>query len=172
MKNTWILVLVVAVVFLFAANQSVEKSLKLGHINSQELLEKMPEIDSVNKKLQKIQTDNQKQLTTMATEYESKVKELQSLDPSTPESIQNLKYQETIDLQNRIRKFQEQAQLDLEKKRVELVQPILDKVEKAIDQVAAENNFDYIFDTSFGTVLHSPESDNVLELVKKKLNVK
>ena len=173
MKNAIIIIAVVTSLFFLAANLSQEKALKLGHINSQELLEKIPEVDSINKKLQKMDADNNKQLEVMSKEYEQKLQELQALDPaSTPESVQNLKYQELIDLQNRVKRFQAQAQQDLEKKRVEWVQPILTKVEKAIDDVAVENNYDYIFDTSYGTVLHSPDGDNVLELVKKKLNVK
>jgi outer membrane protein len=42
---------------------------------------------------------------------------------------------------------------------------------KAIEQVAKENGYTYIFDTSVGAVLYWEESDNVLSLVKKKLNL-
>jgi outer membrane protein len=57
-------------------------------------------------------------------------------------------------------------------KRKELLQPILDKAEKAIKDVAKEKGYDYVFDTSTGAVLVTKDADNLLPLVKTKLGIK
>ena len=63
------------------------------------------------------------------------------------------------------------CQTYLEAKEQELIEPILTKAKKAIEEVAKENGYTYIFDTSIGAVLYWEEGDNVLNLVKKKLKL-
>ena len=55
----------------------------------------------------------------------------------------------------------------------ELLQPIIEKAKKAIDDVAAENGFLYVFDMSMGAILYnSDQSVDLMPLVLKKLGVK
>ena len=53
----------------------------------------------------------------------------------------------------------------------ELLEPILAKARKAIEDVATEGSFTYIFDKSSGNILYAKESENVIALVKKKLGL-
>ena len=53
----------------------------------------------------------------------------------------------------------------------ETLQPILDKVNNIIKQVAVENQFTYIFDSSAGILLYAQESMDVTTLVKTKLGI-
>jgi len=48
--------------------------------------------------------------------------------------------------------------------------PVYDKVKKAIADVAKENGFTFIFNKE--QLLVSPPGDDILPLVKKKLNIK
>ncbi|MBO4739992.1 MAG: OmpH family outer membrane protein, partial [Bacteroidales bacterium] len=59
-----------------------------------------------------------------------------------------------------------------QKKQMELLQPIKDRVEKAIAEVAKENGYSYVFDSGLGVLLYQDESDNIFELVKKKIGIK
>ena len=56
-------------------------------------------------------------------------------------------------------------------KEKELLEPILQKARKAIEDVASEGNYTYIFDKSVGSILYAKESENILEKVKKKLKL-
>ena len=60
----------------------------------------------------------------------------------------------------------------MQKKKEELYTPILKKAEEAINSVAKENKFSYIFDASAGTLLYAQDSDDVLPMVKTKLGLK
>ena len=51
------------------------------------------------------------------------------------------------------------------------LEPILSKARKAIEDVATEGGFTYIFDKSQGSILYAQESENILPLVKKKLKL-
>ena len=56
-------------------------------------------------------------------------------------------------------------------KEQELLEPILTKARNAIEDVAKEERFTYIFDSSMGSILYVDESENVLSLVRKKLGL-
>ena len=64
-----------------------------------------------------------------------------------------------------------QAQQALQAKEQELLEPILAKAREAIEQVAKEGGYTYIFDRSLGTILFAKESENIIDKVKKKLNL-
>jgi outer membrane protein len=74
-------------------------------------------------------------------------------------------------LATRIQTFQQQAQESLQADESKLIEPIIYKAKKAIEQVAKENGYTYVLDTSVGAVLYWEESDNLLNMVKKKLQL-
>ena len=78
---------------------------------------------------------------------------------------------EIMDLQQRIQSFQASAQEQLQMKEQDLLQPIIDKAKKAIEDVAKENGYTYIFDSGLGVLLYMPEGDDVKALVKTKLGI-
>ena len=57
----------------------------------------------------------------------------------------------------------------LQTKRDELLQPIYTKVNQAINDVAKENGFQFIFDQ--GVLLFAEESQNIGPMVKTKLGI-
>jgi outer membrane protein len=146
--------------------------LKLGHIDSMELLQAMPARDSAQKTLQDYSKVLENQLVAMQKEMENKYQTYQQNVGTWTPAIAQLKQQELQDLQARIEAFQQTAQKDLKEKESELLKPIIDKAKKAIEDVAKENGYTYIFDSSVGVLLYSESSDDILALVKKKLNLK
>ncbi len=60
---------------------------------------------------------------------------------------------------------------DLAKKREELYKPILDRVNKAMQDVATENGYLMVFDSSTQVLLYADPSLDVTNLVKTKLGI-
>ena len=145
---------------------------KLGHINSNELLEHMPGRDTAKAKLEKYAKDVQGQYKAMQGELEAKYADYQSNEKNMTELIKKTKMDELKDLQDRIDNFQKSAQEDMQKKESELLKPIIDKAKKAISEVAKDNGFTYIFDTASGILLYTDQGDDIMALVKKKLGLK
>jgi outer membrane protein len=148
-----------------------QKSNKFGHINSAELLGLMPERKAAAAKMDSITKDVEKQLQEMMTEYRAKQEKYTTEAPKLSELVKKDKEEELTSLGTRIQNFQQQAQQSLEQQEQALIEPIVNKAKKAIEQVAKENGYTYIFDTSAGSLLFWEESDNVLASVKKKLNL-
>ena len=147
------------------------QALKFGHINSAELLSALPEIKDADKKLQEFGASLETQLKLMTNEYQNKVQAYQSQQASMADPIKDAKVKEISDLEMRIQEFQQTAQESVSKKKEELYSPILKKTEDAIVEVAKEKGYAYVFDTSAGSVIYAQPSDDLMEVVKKKLNI-
>lgn len=160
---------ILAVVALFTAVGVNAQSAKFGHINSAELLASLPEVKEADKKLQEFATSMESQLKLMTNEYQSKVQAYQSQAATMADPIKDAKVKEISDLEARIQEFQQTAQESVTKKKEELYSPILKKTEDVIVEMAKEKGYSYVFDTSAGSVIYGQASDDMMEMVKKKL---
>lgn len=169
MKTLKITLLMIVVVLSTSVN--AQKGVKVGHINSNDLLTAMPERTAVQKELEDYANQLKLTLDAMRKEYETKVAEFQGKQDVMTDIIKNNKIKEITDLEKRITEFQQTAEADLQKKEQSLLQPIIDKAKNAINEVAKEGSFTYILDSSVGVVLYSVEGDDILPAVKKKLGL-
>ena len=64
--------------------------------------------------------------------------------------------------------FQQSSQESIQQKRTEVLAPLLEKAQNAINEVAEENNYTYIFDISLGSIVYGKESKDIMPLVKTK----
>ena len=167
-KTLTIITLLLALSFSAFSSQPV----KLGHVNSQELLRLMPELDSAEQTLQRHIREFQAEAMAMQTELENQYNEFQANQNQWSELIQRTRFRAIQDLEQRIQEYQQTAQRELEELRTRLFEPIIEKAHEAIAQVAREHRYTYVFDTAQGVLLFSNDSDDILELVKRKLDVK
>jgi len=149
-----------------------QKTVKLGHINSADLMQIMPGKDSAEKAFKEVASIYESELTAMQDELQKKYNDYQERRDQMTDLIRSTKEQELNELGQRIQTYQQNAQQKLQEKEKELLQPIIDRAKQAINDVAKENGYNYIFDTSAGTLLYQPDSDDIMLLVKKKLGLK
>ena len=150
---------------------STQAQSKFGYLNSNELLAMMPESQSMQEELQTYAKGLESQLTAMQAEYEKKVVEYQQNETSYTDIIKADKVREIEGIQQRVVEFQKNAQQSLGEKEAELFTPIREKAMAAIDQVAKDGSYTFIFDSGSGSFLYAAESENVLNLVKSKLGL-
>lgn len=146
-----------------------QKAIKLGHLNSQELLNIIPGRDSVQAALQAEVADLENTLKAMQTELETRYNDFQTNQNQMSDLIKQTKAREIQDMQIRIEEFQRNAQQTLQQREAELFQPIIDKAKQAIAEVAKEHKYTYIMDAA--GLLYFDDSDDILPLVKKKLGI-
>lgn len=144
---------------------------KLGHINTNELLSIMPGRDSAQVKLENYAQQLEQQFTAMQTELQTKYQDYLTNEATYSELIRQSKQREITSIQERLQEFQEQAQQDLATQENQMLSPIIEAARKAIEDVAKENGYAYVFDTAGGQVLYFPPSDNIMSLVKTKLGI-
>lgn len=167
-----ILIAMVACLFAFGGTAVAQKNIKLGHINSNDLMQIMPGRDSAQTVLQKEVQDLEATLKTMQSEMEKRYNEYMENQAGWTELIRNTKQREIQDMSARIQEFQENAQKQLQERESTLLKPIIDRAKKAIEDVAREGGYTYILDAGTAAVLYSQDSDDIMPLVKKKLGLK
>lgn len=172
MKNTFKTTLIAFLLLIaFSTVTQAQDKLKIGHINSNDLLLLMPERASAEKQLQDFAKTLETQMMSMGAEYEQKLTEYQTNAKIMADPVREAKEEELASLEKRIRDFQVKAQESISKKEAELMEPMIDKANEAIQAVAKENGYSYILDTSSGMILHFPETADILPLVKTKLGL-
>ena len=145
---------------------------KLGHLDAQEILALMPEREKATEDYQEYAKGLESQLMSMQSEYQSEIQDYQDNEATYSDLVKQDKIAEIQGLEQRIGTFQQSAQESLQRKEVELLSPILEKLQNAINEVAEDGDYTYIFDNSTGgMLLYSKESENISSLVKKKLGL-
>jgi outer membrane protein len=164
-------VLVVMVLFLSVSNSFAQGKVKLGHLDFATLYSAMPGLDSVKTIFDEYNKSIQDQNAVMQSELESKFQEYQASVGTMSDIIRATKEAEINDLKARLDAFQQKASTDLQNKEAELTAPIIEKAQKAVEEVAKENGFTYIFNSTEGLLLYSDPSDDIMDLVKTKLGI-
>lgn len=163
--------LALSFVVLIGASANAQ-DLKFAHIDVQKLLSEIPEKVAAEKTLQDEAKKLEDQLKVMGNDLQQKYQEYVAKADSLPELIRATKEKEIQDADQRIKNYQQMARQSLSQKEQQLLAPIIEKVQKAIDEVGADNGYIYIFDVSSQVILfHSDKSIDAAPLVKAKLGV-
>ena len=166
---------IVLFLFGFIGQNIFAQNLKFGHINSDELIQALPEFDSASTKIEKFRQELINALELMQVELNNKSEAYTRDSKNLTDIVRQTKEQELMDMNNRIQQFQANAQQQLQEKQAELFQPIMAKIDKAIKDVGRENGFIYIFVVGQGSTLayfDETKSTNVMPLAKTKLGIK
>lgn len=155
----------------FSSQAQTQAPLKIGYIDFNALLQLMPGIDSVRTALQAYQGTLTDQMDQMRVEFENKYLDYQSKSAGMSDIIKQNKEQELQQLQERIDAFQTQAQQDLQLKQQKLLQPLIDKGKKALEEVAQEKGYTYVLNAIEDVVLYSTPAHDLMPAVKQKLGI-
>ncbi len=146
---------------------------KFGYTNSQAILLQMPDVKQADSRLETLQAQLQKKGQQMLESLQGKYASLQKrVDDGLISQVDAQKEAEALAKEEQtLMKFEQDMVNQLTTKREELIKPILDKVQGAIDDVAAQNGYQYIFDTSSGVLLYAKPEDDITDRVKAKLGI-
>ncbi|MEZ5013257.1 MAG: OmpH family outer membrane protein [Chitinophagales bacterium] len=143
------------------------QTVKIAYINSQKLLEKMPEAVAANQKLMAMAGEYDSIYREYIFEYQKLIKEIQS--GTLSEVMREVKLDDAQKLEDRLQSFEQDTQDKLDAKKAELYQPIIDKATKLVQDVAKANGYTYVLDNSLGVLIMAPDGDDILDLVLKAL---
>lgn len=163
-------VFVVAAIIMFTAGSAMAQ--KTGYIAVDDVVMLMPEVAKLDTMLQRYQADSlNPQFTYMISEYNRKDSIVNGKDSlKTPASVRTQIRQELEGLAYQIQNWQSIAQNMMQNKQNQLLQPIYRKAIEAIQQVAKENGYSYVYTKE--ALIVAPPADDLLPLVAKKLNLK
>lgn len=169
---------------------------KLGHLNTDELYDTMPEAIAAQKELETLSTNRQTEIEKMINEYQVKLKAAQDKEKLAQEKQRNMSEanRETVskeldvlgrelqqagqDLQNfqtRIEDAKTKATNEINERRNALFPGVSKKLTNAINAVAKEKGLAYVFDTSvsqgFNNLVYFEGGEDITAAVKAKLGI-
>lgn len=150
--------------------------LKLGYTSMDYLLSQVPEAKDIQNQLTIQRTQLENEAKRMEKEFQDKLQAYEKGAAQMSEVIRADREKELQGLQTRYQEFQRNAETQLQGKYQQLVNPVIQKIQKNVDATAKENGYNYVFnlDAGAGTaviLLYAPEENNITDLVLKKMGI-
>ena len=124
-------------------------SCQFATISRDSVLVKLKEYPTQVKMLEAYQKQLQSEYDFKSLELETKLSEYQSQEKSYSEEQKQLKMQELQTMDAELKKFSQEAEQKMMKKEQELLQPMNDKISKAIEAVAVQQGYAQVLDKKF-----------------------
>ena len=166
-------IILVLLVFLALAFQSSDAQSKIGWINSKTIMDKLPEAQDAQKQIDNLVAQWQSELAKMQNEWQKKFQEYDKKKLILTDQLRAETEKELQDLDKKIvdfrsKKFGQSGELF--NKQNEVIKPIQNKIFKTLQDIAKEDDYDYIFDKSGDILLmYSNEKYNLTEKVIERL---
>jgi len=151
-------------------------SQNFGYVDSEYILENIPDYKDAQEELDKLSIEWQKQLERRYAEIDKMYKNYQAEQILLTEDMKTKREEEIIKKEKEAKEYQKQkfgVDGELFQKRKELVKPIQDKVYNAIADIANYKKLGIVFDKASGlTMLYTNPKYNLSDDVLKKLGYK
>ena len=154
------------------AGASTVNAQKSGYISVEQVMSLMPELSKIDTALQRFQADSvNTEFASLIQEYNYKDSILNKTDTTKiPSAVKRQHRQDLEQIAYQVQNWQQISQQAMQAKQQELLGPVYQRVYGAINAVAKENNYAFVYAQE--ALLVAPPSDNLLPLVAKKLNIK
>lgn len=161
-----LLLIAALIVPMMAASQN----LKIGIIDTNEIIGLMPETKAADTKMNETQKQYEAQFASIQDELKKQYDELQNMKEDEPQAIKERKFNEFQATQQKAETFQQTVYTDLQKLQNELMAPIIQKIQGAIESVGKENGYSLIQEKGNQLYFAAPVED-ITPLVKTKLGL-
>ncbi len=125
--------------------------LKIGYIDSDTIMDNLPDVQDARQKLDAMIRDWQTELRNLEAEYKKKKDDFDKRNLVMTDQTRTEAEKELADLERNISDFRDKKfgpKGELFQKQDELMKPLQNKIFNVIQEIAADEDFDYVFDRS------------------------
>ena len=158
--------LLIAAVLFLGANQTINAQAKVAHVDTGEIMTKMPAMLDAQSQLEKLSTTYDADYKKMVEEYQAKLKKYETESTTVTDAVNGERSKEVQEMQKRISDFRDNAQKELQQKESDIVKPLMEKVRASIQKVGKAKGFQYVLDSNNLLLADGP---NITADVKKDL---
>jgi len=149
--------------------------LKIGYVDSDAIMDKLPKEQDARKKLDALVQEWQTELNKMESDWKTKYDDYEKRKLIMTDQTRAELEAELVKLEQQIADYREKkfgTNGELFQKQEELMKPVQNKIFNAIQEVATEEDFDFVFDRSGDImILYAKEQYDVTQLVLDKLKL-
>nr|BCX00902.1 MAG: membrane protein [Bacteroidota bacterium] len=162
-----------AILGLWALSANAQQ--KIGYIDSEQILNRLPEYQDAQQRLERLAQQWQQQLEAMQREIDQLFRDYQAREVLYTEEMRRQKQQEILNKERALEQFREQKfgpQGELFQQQTQLIRPIQERVLQALRQVAEEQGYDFVFDRSGSLLfLYARPQYDLTDRVLEKLGI-
>lgn len=148
------------------------QTLKIGLVDLNELVTKMPETADADKKVGEASKKYEDEFAKLQEEMQRRYDEYNKMSQDELPAIKERKARELQDYQQKIDQFGQNAMQDLQRMQQELMGPVIQKVRSAIESVGKEGGFSLVQDLNPQlTYYYDAPVVNITNDVKAKLGI-
>lgn len=143
--------------------------LKLGYINSQAILEQTPGAREASDQFDQEMQSLRAQLQPAADSLEQMISQYEAQSLTLSAEAKQRREQQIRERQQLLE--QRAAQLDAQasQRRAELVQPIMDRISRVIEEIRVEGSYHIIFDVAAGSIIAADSALDLTDEVVRRL---
>ena len=145
---------------------------KFGHVNTQEIMQAMPEYTQAETEIKALQSQYEADLKSMYDELQKKGEAFDKEQASLPDNIKQRRQQELAEMQQKIQQSYQDNQQALQKASNEKMQAITTKILDAIKAIGQTGGYVYIMENNSLPYISTTLSTDVTAQVKAKLGLK
>jgi outer membrane protein len=137
--------------FIGLLSSPLSAQLKIGYIDSDTIMDNLPDVQDARQKLDAMIRDWQTELRNLEAEHKKKKDDFDKRNLVMTDQTRNEAEKELADLERNISEFRDKKfgpKGELFQKQDELMKPLQNKIFNVIQEIAADEDFDYVFDRS------------------------
>ncbi len=142
--------------FLFVISITAFGQLKVGYMNTQEVLSQVPERSQIEQELNNFIQQKRQQLQQRTTAFQDSVAEFQQNQSAMSDAEASQAEQRLSQMQASMNQFQRTIQQQIQQKRAELLQPLYNRMNNSIEAIAKKKQLDFVINES------TSSGDNVI----------
>ena len=152
---------------------SICQDTKIGYTSIDLIIQYLPEFKGVQSEGQAYGQQLQNQIIAKENDLRNKIEEYQRTRETLNDIVRADKEQELQNLQASMQKFATEAETSMAQKKNELLEPLLAKVQNAINSVAERENYTHILEQApgRGVLIYAKETSDITRLVFAELGI-
>ena len=166
--------IILPVIFFFSS-VSLIAQLKIGYVDSDTIMDNLPDVQDTRQKIDALVRDWQNELTNMQNDYNKKKDDFDKRNLIMTDQTRTEAQKELDDLEAKITDYREKKfgeNGELFQKQDELMKPVHNKIFNAIQEIATDEDLDFVFDRSGDImILYAKEQYDITSKVIAKLKL-
>lgn len=149
------------------------QTLKIGLVDSNEILQAMPQTEEAQKKLAEVSQKYEAEYAKLNDEMKRLYEDFQNMKADELPAIRERKTSELAAYQQKMQTFEQNAMQDIQRMQNELMAPIANMIQQAVETVGKEGGYSLIqVKEPQLTLYFAAPVEDITPLVKAKLGVK
>lgn len=152
----------------------VAQNLRIAYINTNEIMSAMPELSGIQAQVAERHEQMRATIQVLETDYINRLSEFQALPENTSETIMQDRLRELQQLQERMQALLQSSEVELFQLWQTLIEPVHRRVSEAIQAVANEGGYTFVFDVGVEQsqlVFVSDNASNITQAVRTRLGI-